>query len=425
MAKLKFIIRTSDFKKNTNIRVRFYDAKKFDVTASTGINVNPEFWSNAKGQLRQRIELTNEEKDRINERIKGIKNTIETEYDNTPDKSKINTEWLKTAIDKYYNPARYLQNGTTLFQFIQYFIDNADKRLNKRTGNPVSYKMKREYNVTFSYLKKYAKQYGEPDFIDIDLEFYERFVDLLRNEELATNTVGKKIQTLKIFLNAATERGVNPYTKYKSQNFAALSEETENIYLTKNEIRQFYDYDFSGNKRLEHVRDWFIILCWTAQRFGDLEQITRNHINGNFLNVRQNKTGKRVAIPLHPIVKEILEKYEYNLPKPISNQKFNQYLKEAAKIAKINSVVTKAIYSKGMKVEKQFEKHELIGSHTGRRSFCTNMYKDGFSTIAIMAISGHKSEKVFLNYIKAEPEDHAQMIWEKWQNEGEFLKVAN
>ena len=73
--------------------------------------------------------------------------------------------------------------------------------------------------VTFSYLKKYAKKFGEPDFPDIDLEFYNKFVDFLRNEKiiiknkegkvvkekyLSLNTIGKKIKTFKIFLNAAT-----------------------------------------------------------------------------------------------------------------------------------------------------------------------------------------------------------------------------
>ena len=86
-----------------------------------------------------------------------------------PEKSAatITSEWLSQVMDRYHNPGRYIQKGTSLFSFIQHFIDNSDKRVNPKTGNPVCYKMRREYERTFHYLKKYADQYGEPDFPDI------------------------------------------------------------------------------------------------------------------------------------------------------------------------------------------------------------------------------------------------------------------
>ena len=51
------------------------------------------------------------------------------------------------------------------------------------------------------------------------------------------------------------------------------------------------------------------------------------------IHLEQSKTGSRVFIPLYPIVRNILEKYDFNLPKVISNKKFNTYLKEVAKKA--------------------------------------------------------------------------------------------
>ncbi|GAT63627.1 hypothetical protein [Paludibacter jiangxiensis] len=53
---------------------------------------------------------------------------------------------------------------------------------------------------------------------------------------------------------------------------------------------------------------------------------------------------------------EILEKYEYNLPEPITNQRFNEYIKDACKAAEIKSVesMTRTVGSKLVtgKVEK-------------------------------------------------------------------------
>ena len=75
--------------------------------------------------------------------------------------------------------------------------------------------------------------------------------------------------------------------------------------------------------------------------------------------------------------------------------------------------------------EKKYPKYELISSHTARRSFCTNAYKDNIPTLAIMAISGHKTEQAFLKYIKADSKEHAEKVLKIWQEKGEFMKAAN
>jgi integrase len=262
------------------------------------------------------------------------------------------------------------------------------------------------------------------------LEFYNQFVDFLRNEKiiiknkegkivkekyLSLNTIGKKIQTFKIFLNAATEEGINKNYKYKSRNFKSVSEEADNIYLNKEELNKFYTHDFSEKLFLERVRDLFIVGSWTGLRYSDLQQITPDKIKGDFIELRQKKTGQKVVIPVHQTVREILNKYKGKLPEPISNQKFNDYLKEAAELAELDDVFIKTTSVRGKKVEKRYKKYEIISSHTARRSFCTNAYKDNIPTLAIMAISGHRTEKAFLKYIKADGQDHAQKILEMWQ----------
>ena len=422
MPTLKFFTRTTIKSANTNIRVRFCSGRLFDLTANTLKQINEDYWNNDKGAVRQRAEFKESEK--LQKVLENLRSSIFEEYNNTPDKSRINKDWLNDVIDKHYNPDKYLQKNTNLFGFIQHFVKNSNTRINPNTGTPVSYKMRREYEVTFGYLREYANKFGEPDFVDIDLEFYQQFVDFLRKKKLATNTIGKKIQTLKIFLNAATEQGINQYQKYKSRSFVALTEESENIYLTKAELNKFYKHDFSENPKLEKVRDLFIVGAWTGLRYSDLQQITTEKINGNYIELKQKKTGKKVVIPIHFAVKEILAKYDNKLPKPISNQKYNEYLKEAAQKAKINNLFIKTTSTNGLSHEKKFKKHELISSHTARRSFCTNAYKDNIPTLAIMAISGHKTEKAFLKYIKADSKEHADKVLKIWQQNGEFVNAA-
>jgi site-specific recombinase XerD len=115
------------------------------------------------------------------------------------------------------------------------------------------------------------------------------------------------------------------------------------------------------------------------------------------------------------MVKEILEKFNGKLPDTISNQNFNDYLKELAEIAGLNQNVIRHENNNRGKVEVYYKKYQLISSHTARRSFCTNAYIMGVPTLAIMAISGHKSESAFLRYIKINQEERARMALEIWK----------
>lgn len=422
MAVLKFFIRTTKKNTESNIRIRFTVGRKHDFWAVSQEFIKPEYWNVKKGIVRDVAVF--KDKEALQKKLNNLDRHIWREFDLETDKESLPKDWLKITVDKFYNPEKYLTN-TTLFGFIKYFTDNAHKRINPKTGKPICYKLQREYKKTFSYLKDYKKLYNlEPDFKDIDLEFYQNFVDMLKSKGLATNTIGKKIQTLKLFLNEAREQGLNHYTKYQSSKFTAPSEESDNIYLNKDEIKQFYEYNLSKHPTLERVRDLFVVGCWTGLRFGDLTRVTPETIKGDFIEIRQGKTGKKVVIPLHSTVKEILNKYNGKLPEPMTNQKFNEYLKKAADKAGIDEPCKKTVFEKGLRIEKTFKKHKLISSHTARRSFCTNAYKDGIPSLAIMAISGHKTERAFLKYIKTDAKEHAEIFYKKWQESGEFLNKA-
>ena len=191
-------------------------------------------------------------------------------------------------------------------------------------------------------------------------------------------------------------------------------EAIDTIYLNESELQQLKDTDLSKKPYLDRVRDWFLLLAWTGCRFSDLGKITKADINDEYITFRQQKTNNRVKIPLHPVVIEILEKYKYNLPAEITNQRFNEYIKEAAKMAGINATETTTKTIGGKRTTEKFEKWQQISSHTGRRSFCTNMYRRGLPTLMIRSISGHETEKAFFTYIKVKQEEHAERMKAEW-----------
>jgi integrase len=51
----------------------------------------------------------------------------------------------------------------------------------------------------------------------------------------------------------------------------------------------------------------FALGYYTAQRRGDALRMGRQHINGNFVHIRQSKTGAVLDIPLHPRLRTIID----------------------------------------------------------------------------------------------------------------------
>ncbi len=430
MITVKYFIRPS--KKNpdkkTSIYVRVANGRKFDYTVKTGWEILPTQFSNETQGIKQRARFNENSKENLSikqsweRKLTRLKQNIENSFATYSEPTKEN---LLLIVDRFNFPEKYKDKPQTFFEFVQHFVDTAPNRINQRTTKPVSYKMIREYHATFGYLQEYAKETGEEiDFEDIDLNFYDNFKLFLERKGLALNTVGKKITVLKIFLNDATARGINKNLTFQSTRFKALTEESGNIYLTTEEIEKIYSMDLSDKPKLEKVRDMFVIGCWTGLRYSDWHKIRPENIKNGFITLTQGKTGNPVVIPIHPTVENILNKYNGNLPKPITNQKFNKSLKEVAKLAKFKEGITKQI-TRGGKTETIIRnKWEMVTTHTARRSFATNMYKSGIPSITIMAITGHRTEIAYLKYIKVTPQEHAERMRDIWLSSSSHLKVA-
>ena len=190
----------------------------------------------------------------------------------------------------------------------------------------------------------------------------------------------------------------------------------EKIYLTIDELEEIERKEFE-NDYLDNARDWLIISCNTGQRVSDFLRFTTEMIrieNGKrFLEFTQKKTGKLMTVPVNKKVLQILEKREGNFPRQISDQRYNDYIKEVCKLTGLNSKIQggKQIETiNGIrKVSGVYPKYELVTSHIGRRSFATNFYGK-IPTTYLIYITGHSSEAMFLNYIGKSNKDLAMEI---------------
>ena len=365
------------------------------------------------------IKVTGSDRLEINERFKLIRDLIgELERKSTAAGEPLTPDAIREKLNQHIKAKAKDQEPEkiTLKRYFQIYVDELTDRVNMRTGRKLSATMPQKYKNLQTIFNDFCEEQGrEYDFEDIDSTFYYQFVAfLVKNRKFSVNTYGRAIKFFKTVLYDAASKNIN-------KNFAfikalqGVTEQADSIYLTEDELTKIYEYDFSALPHLDRVRDMFLIGCWTGLRYSDFSQIKPEDVRNNRIRVLTQKTKQKVTIPVNPVVKSILLKYDYQLPPAITNQRFNEYIKDVAKAAKINELYVKRITKAGITETTTKEKHEFVSSHTARRSFATNMFLKGVPATVIMGITGHATEKEFMKYIKVSEEQKAD-LFEKYVN---------
>jgi integrase len=413
-----YLLRDPKAKKPTPITcvVRFDNQR---INAGTGFKVLPSHWNLKTNRVKNVVDAI--DKDDINNFLNDLEGAIKEIISELRSKRSLTHDTVRTRIDQFLKPAAKLVEPTepALFTFITEFIQTAPNRVNPDTGKHVERRTIQKYQTVLKVLREFALVYKQPvDFATIDLTFYDAFTAYLTSAKgFATNNVGKYVQTLKVFLNEATAKGINVKQDYRSRRFKVVKEDSDNVYLNEAELQLLSSLDLTKIARLERVRDLFLVGCYTGLRFSDLTNLRPEYIRNGLIRIEQLKTSDKVVIPCHPIVEAMLVKYGGLLPRSISNQKMNDYLKELCQLAGLTSLESKGMTKGGVRKVTSFEKWQMVSTHTARRSFATNMYLLGVPTITIMKITGHRTEKAFMRYIKLDEEQHAKIIAQHWQKQ--------
>ena len=383
-----------------------------------GQSIHKDKWNFGKQRVKNNKQTTKDGKRYLNDLLNKLAETCETAYNEALKDGIPAPETLREKLELYIN-----QNddtgkpkAVTLLDLVERFTNNEIK-FKGRDKSPNTIKT---YTTTKKHLQEFIKKDKEYNkgigFEDINLDFYYKFVTFLKSKKLGQNAVSKDVSILKVFMNEAVDLGYTNNMAFKHKKFAGPRIETDAVFLTEDELTSLYQYDFSKNKKLEAVRDLFIFGCYVGLRFSDYSTIKPENIvtidGDSFIKLRTQKTGELVIIPCNPVVMEIFEKYKNNpnrLPRTISNQKFNEYIKDACEDAGMKETGRLA-------TEPTLELYKCISSHTARRSFCTNLYLDGFPTIDIMKVSGHRTEKAFMKYIRVSKHDTAMRMSQHIKN---------
>lgn len=422
MAKINFYLRDGKSTKETPIILfLFYNRERTKIP--TGKTINPKYWNSLDQSVRTSKDfpqgkLINEFLRQAQEIVESTIFQLEIELQRPPEKGE-----LITAIQQQFNPSKEPTTKARQLGFFEVFDQLIEESLNGDRlddfGKRFSYKTVQKYRTCLNLFKEFHKIYPFT-FETIDQEFYKRIITYLNSRNYRPNTVGKYIQTLKAFLLFAMEKGYNQNEYFKSKKFKAFKEPGFSIYLTEEELASILELDLTAHTHLDRVRDLFLVGCWTGLRFSDFTSIKQQYIEGDLLHIAQFKGKQKIVIPILPVFRQILNKYDGKLKTPlpptITNQKMNAYLKEIAKMSpNLQHLIQDEITMGGVKKKIELQKWEMVTTHTARRSFATNMYKSGHPSIDLMKITGHRTEKAFLLYIKVTPEDSAQRLMEHWK----------
>jgi site-specific recombinase XerD len=408
-----------DKTKLQKIYIRYRLGRQIDFNASTGATVMMDDWDFEKQRVKNRSHINN--RLNINRQLSNLTKYFEDfESENLKDGITPTYETVKKYYDLYGKTPEELANLSktpeelvkppTFFEYLDIYIENARTKPNPKTKKPLSVNTIKDYVSTKGILRQFNDEVRKFDFDDIDLEWYKDFGLWCNKRGYNDNYKGKQIKTLKTFLNNAIEDEITNNRNHQKRDFVVLKEETDSIYLSLDELTAMWQLDLSNDPTKERARDLFLIGCFTGLRVSDfnyLKDSSLRETNGvKMIVVKPKKTQKTVAIPMHPIVEAILKKYN-GIPTRMFDQKINQIIKEVARLVGLDEMIETASTRGGCEVTIKRPKYELVMTHTGRRSFCTNAYLSGMDSLDIMAISGHKSEKTFLLYIKVTPEQRA------------------
>lgn len=405
--KVSFELRKEKMNANGLIPIQFVvRAEGSRIRKNIGASVLEKYWDgsrvkpNSKREPSNNYQFINDKLQKAEERINDIffffrANKLEFSKELFLKKFESEEEVAKITFDFFECFDEFIEVGKLSKAY------NTTKAQNTVKNFLQDFQKDRDYLIEFDSLNDYFFE---------ELSRY-CFID----KEIKNNYFAKIVAVLKTMLRWSIKKG---YTdKRDFEDFKASEHDIDIIYLTFEELMKLYEHEFKID-RLNHVKDFYCMGCFTGLRFSDLSKLHLANISNEhiMLSLQKTKTQNH-AIKLNKYAKAILEKYKGTIYEPlpsISSQKFNDYIKECCELAEIDTLTTINWFVGTKKVSKTVPKYELITSHTARKTFITNSLLLGMEPKAIKKIANIKKDAVLDKYMKvteAFTDDQMDKAW--------------
>jgi integrase len=272
----------------------------------------------------------------------------------------------------------------------------------------------------FKTLKSFQEKNGYTvDFEKMNMEFFNRYkIYVLETQNKSWNYLSVQFRILKAFLSWAAE--CNYYKGREHLKFKVAEKPISVVALTYDELIKLFNFEFESATHRK-ARDIFCFSAFTGLRVSDVLKLDEDHVHTDgMIRLVVQKTKKDIEIPIFPETQQIIDRYseQYRLLPRMSEQRVNLYIKECCKLAGINSPVKYKHHPKGQMEEKTYPKHELIHTHTGRKTFITVSYKRGLDIEMIKNLTGITSEATIKKYLFIDGETKRERAMKAWGNGG-------
>lgn len=423
--------------KKAKVRFRLSDGRKIQLYYKSEIEVLSDNWDSKNETIKAKIVYKAEERTAFNKSITDRKNAILIVYDSQPNKSDVTSKWLTQKLDEHLHPEKY----KLLTEIEPDFFERFNEFLEKHKLSEVR---KGNYRVVLRALQRFELYTGlvtkKPFKLSLDTlspsllsdivvflrdehtifktmpEIYETIPETRTPQPRGQNTINGILTKMRTFCLWAVSEGItsaNPFKKFK------VDEDVYGTpyYITIEERNQLYKKDMSDRPQVAIQRDIFVFQCMIGCRVSDLYRMTRaNIINGAIEYIpRKTKEGNPVTVrvPLNPTAIEILNKYPCDINSPlfpfIAEQKYNEAIKKAFKIANLNRSVT--VINPTTREEEKQPLNKIASSHLARRAFIGNLYKQVKDQNLVAALSGHKEgSKAFARYREIDEEMKKDLV---------------
>lgn len=411
------------------IRIR-WNSKKSEVSLSLGYKIEPEKWDNSKQLVKANTTIKAGNKTiyakEINATIRNTLSIVAEAFDDfnrqsiVPDKDKLK-EKLSESLNCSHKKSSSDDNKDCLFdESFNFFIMERPKEGNFSSNS--TYKYKLVHNQLLSFRDGVTLSQIDPNFMK---KFTYWYVD----NGYCNRTINKQIKILKSCLRWLGRNGYpinNQALEFKPKLKVIPKTVT---FLKYNELIHFMNYAFPEEQNyLTKARDMFCFMCFTSLRYSDLATLKHSHIIDGQIEMFSEKTDGKLIIPLIDQAKQIIEKYSWHkggtiFPVP-SNQKLNEYLKEAAEIAGLDRIVSQSYFKGNERYDKTAYFYEQISCHDARRTFVVCSLSLGIPMNIVMRATGHSDYESMKPYIEVLNETQ-RIEMEKWNKQSYKSEVIS
>lgn len=371
---------------------------------ATGKKICPKYWNKEKNlaivsneQPRQ-IQLQNEA---INKELAHLQNKV-MEWENYM------LEHPEQTVDAANILRKFLANEVGRLEIapLDWFEQAINDDYNIKSGS------KQKYLNDLKTVRQFveAKKVRLKAFSDVNYLFLKRYEEFMFDEGFAMNTLINKMRSVLTVIHKAERNGLINTTTSGIARYQTPrnKEDGQQIYLTEKDLNKLEKVELSGNE--EKLRDLFLLQCHIGQRYGDMLKLDKAIITEKTITLVQEKTAKKVVIPLNDDAKAILKKYDNKMPY-IGAEYANELLKSIGKKAGIDDEQLITKQEKGKTITVKVPKYELMKTHTARRTFVTASIKRGIQPSIIMRITGHTASKTMERYNKMTAADAAEAMF--------------